>query len=76
MAQTTKSRAKVETKISRSTPYVSIVVPLLNEDESLGELYAQILAAMKALAKPFEIIFVDDGSTDKFLKKCMPRILA
>ena len=65
MAQTTKSPVKVAAKTAQSNPYVSIVVPLLNEDESLGELYAQILAAMAPLAKPYEIIFVDDGSTDK-----------
>ena len=64
MAQTKKSHAKVGAKVAPSGPFVSIVVPLLNEDESLGELYAQILAAMAPLAKPFEVIFVDDGSTD------------
>jgi glycosyltransferase involved in cell wall biosynthesis len=64
MAKTTKSRTDSETTRASSNPYVSLVIPLLNEDESIGELYAQILAAMKIVAKPFEIIFVDDGSTD------------
>jgi glycosyltransferase involved in cell wall biosynthesis len=65
MTQTTKPSSRKKTALTGSTPHVSIVVPLLNEDESLGELYSQILAAMKPLAKPFEVIFVDDGSTDK-----------
>ncbi len=48
-----------------STLYLSVVVPLLNEEESLQELHQRILAAVEPLQKPFEIIFVDDGSTDR-----------
>jgi len=43
---------------------VSIVIPLFNEEESLPELTKQIVERLKALDKEFEIIFVDDGSTD------------
>jgi glycosyltransferase involved in cell wall biosynthesis len=46
------------------TPFLSIVVPLYNEEESLRELFGQISAVMKNMGKTFEIIFVDDGSTD------------
>lgn len=45
-------------------PYLSIVVPLFNEEESLRELYGRIAGVMKQVGKPYEIIFVDDGSTD------------
>ncbi len=43
---------------------LSIVIPLLNEEESLGELTAWILRVMEREQLSFEIIFVDDGSTD------------
>lgn len=43
---------------------VSIVVPVFNEAENLEELCRQLTAAAGRLARPFEIIFVDDGSTD------------
>ncbi len=43
---------------------ISIVIPLLNERENLPSLYEQITQAMKDQAT-YEIIFVDDGSTDK-----------
>jgi glycosyltransferase involved in cell wall biosynthesis len=43
-------------------PEISVVVPLLNEEESLRELSVAINAA--AAEKTYEIIFVDDGSTD------------
>ncbi len=64
MAKTPKSPKKVAARSSRLAPYLSIVVPLLDEEESLRELYTQILAATDPLSKPIEIIFVDDGSTD------------
>jgi glycosyltransferase involved in cell wall biosynthesis len=43
---------------------VSIVIPLLNERDNLRPLWAQIQAAMAPLGKRYEVIFVDDGSTD------------
>lgn len=48
----------------QGTPYLSVVIPLLDEEESLRELYRQIVQAASSLKKPFEMIFVDDGSTD------------
>jgi glycosyltransferase involved in cell wall biosynthesis len=52
------------TKSMQGTPYLSVVIPLLDEEESLRELYRQIVQAASSLKKPFEMIFVDDGSTD------------
>lgn len=43
---------------------LSIVVPVLNESESLLELTREIIASCDAAGISFEIIFVDDGSTD------------
>ncbi len=43
---------------------ISVVVPLLNEEHSLEELYGQIADALESQPQPFEVIFVDDGSTD------------
>lgn len=44
---------------------ISIVVPLYNEDESLSELYAWIARVMNEHKFTYEVIFVNDGSTDK-----------
>lgn len=44
------------------TPAVSVVVPLFNEEENVSLLQAELTAALNGL--DYEIIFVDDGSTD------------
>lgn len=43
---------------------LSIVIPLLNEEESLPELYNWIVSVMQSNSYSYEIIFIDDGSTD------------
>jgi glycosyltransferase involved in cell wall biosynthesis len=59
--------AKLNTRQSVTTniPQVSIVIPLLNEEESLRELFTLINETMRRIKMSYEIIFVDDGSTDK-----------
>lgn len=44
---------------------LSIVIPLLNEAESLPELYTGIKTELDKTGNTFEVIFIDDGSTDK-----------
>lgn len=43
---------------------LSIIIPLLNEQESLPELHAWIVRVMQANNYSYEILFIDDGSTD------------
>ena len=43
---------------------ISVVIPLLNEAESLGELHSWISRVMAAEGYSYEVIFIDDGSTD------------
>ena len=44
---------------------ISIVVPIFNEEESIGQLVSEVLNAMKTSKENFEIILVNDGSKDK-----------
>ncbi|MBP1612572.1 MAG: arnC [Bacteroidetes bacterium] len=44
---------------------ISVVIPLFNEEESLPELYAWIERVMKANSFSYEVIFINDGSTDR-----------
>ncbi len=43
---------------------ISVVIPLLNEEESLQELYSWIAKVMQSNSYEYEVIFIDDGSTD------------
>lgn len=47
---------------------LSIVIPLLNEEESLKELYRWIASVMQSNGFLYELIFIDDGSTDNSWK--------
>jgi glycosyltransferase involved in cell wall biosynthesis len=49
---------------AEARPSISIVVPLYNEAENLAELHAQVSAALESTGRSFELILVDDGSTD------------
>ena len=43
---------------------ISIIVPFLNERGSLKELYEGLLGAATKLSGDYEMMFIDDGSTD------------
>ncbi|NCC31090.1 MAG: glycosyltransferase [Chloroflexia bacterium] len=45
-------------------PWLSVVVPIYNEEESIPHLYTHLTAALAQIGKPYEIICVDDGSRD------------
>ena len=43
---------------------LSVVIPLYNEEKSLAELHNRIILSLQSLSSNYELIFVDDGSTD------------
>lgn len=53
-----------ESKDQQEFSYLSLVVPVLNEEESLGPLYQEILEVGEKLECAWELVFVDDGSSD------------
>ena len=44
---------------------ISIIIPVYNEDELIDVLYSRVTKAMEALGDEYEVIAVDDGSTDR-----------
>ena len=54
-----------------SPRHVTFVVPVLNEAESVATLHREVCAVMETQATPWDLVFVDDGSTDD-----TPRVLA
>jgi undecaprenyl-phosphate 4-deoxy-4-formamido-L-arabinose transferase len=45
-------------------PEISVVIPVFNEEDNLRELGERLIRTLTAMGRPFEVIFVDDGSTD------------
>lgn len=54
--------------VSQEPPAISVVVPLLDEEGSIGELARRLLEVLERTGRTFEIIFVDDGSADRTLE--------
>jgi dolichol-phosphate mannosyltransferase len=52
-------------------PYLSLVIPAYNEQENIPVLLQRVSAALQQTGRPFEVVIVDDGSTDD-----TPRLLA
>jgi len=50
-------------------PDLSVIVPLYNEEESVGPLHEAIVGALDPLGMEYEILFVDDGSKDATFRK-------
>lgn len=51
-------------KHSKNAPQISVVIPFLNEQDALPICHAKVKEILGRLALPYEIVFVDDGSTD------------
>lgn len=58
-ARTVRGRPRLS-----AAPAISVVVPAYNEAESLAELQRELAAALDAFGRPWEVVYVDDGSRD------------
>jgi len=52
-------------KTSSPDPYISVIIPVYNEEENLRELGERLIRTLTGMGRLFEIILVDDGSTDQ-----------
>jgi glycosyltransferase involved in cell wall biosynthesis len=64
MNNSNESKQTIQNPVSGQID-VSVVIPLLNEEESLTELTERIQTAITKMDRTFEIIYIDDGSTDR-----------
>jgi glycosyltransferase involved in cell wall biosynthesis len=62
------SQQKATFTKSKNAPELSLFLPVLNEEPNLRPMHAKISEALNALGKTAEVIYVDDGSTDKSLQ--------
>lgn len=54
--------------MKQHSPYISIVIPVYNEEKNLEELHRRLSVTLDALGKSYEIIFTNDGSKDQSSK--------
>lgn len=59
----------------RSPPEVSIVVPLFNEEENVAPLCESIRDGLQGWGHEYEVVLVDDGSTDRTLERAREEVL-
>src|SRR3989442_3525394 len=52
-------------------PAVSIVIPVFNESASIPRLHTRLHQVLQQLGRPFEVVYVDDGSTDRSLQELL-----
>jgi len=52
-------------------PRISVVIPIFNEAENLADLHRELTASLASLGQPYEILLVDDGSTDSSLERLL-----
>ncbi|MDE2260052.1 MAG: glycosyltransferase [Betaproteobacteria bacterium] len=48
-----------------SNPDLSVIIPVYNEEEGLQTLFDRLYPALDALQRPYEVVFINDGSTDR-----------
>ncbi|HEV2661969.1 MAG TPA: glycosyltransferase family 2 protein [Ktedonobacteraceae bacterium] len=61
-------KPETDSLVASSTPQeiaISVVVPVMNEEQNVRLLFEKLSAQLDLLEKSYEIVFVDDGSTDK-----------
>ncbi|MFZ1460136.1 MAG: glycosyltransferase family 2 protein [Ignavibacteria bacterium] len=64
-----RKETQLQPRVMHSNQTISVIIPLLNEEESLNELTLSLEKVFAQMKCNYEVIFVDDGSTDKsFLK--------
>jgi glycosyltransferase involved in cell wall biosynthesis len=56
-------------QVAAATPDVSVIVLVYNELDSVEPLHRELIGVLDGLGKPFEVVYVDDGSSDGSTKK-------
>ncbi len=61
----TKVDARGQAPPQSPSPIITVIIPLLNEEENIGPLFERLIPALERSGESFEVIAVNDGSTDR-----------
>lgn len=59
----------VDFEIEEVMKGISVVVPVYNEEDNVADSYVEISQVLRSMKRPYEILFVDDGSRDETLRR-------
>lgn len=65
--------------MSKDNPLLSVVVPVYNEQEVIGETVKRLVGVLDGMSVDYEVVFVNDGSRDgtlSVLRRCAKRTRA
>ena len=63
------NETRAEPSRKTSPPELSVLVPVYNEEDNVAPLYEKLMASLSQCGRSFELIFIDDGSTDESLAR-------
>lgn len=67
--QTTKNKPLNKSPSPSSSPEISVIIPVYNEEANIVQLFNELKETLQSMKKSFEILFIDDGSKDQTLAK-------
>jgi dolichol-phosphate mannosyltransferase len=53
-----------DSAVTGKRPFFSVILPIYNEEKGIDELHKRLTAVFRQMGKPYELVFVDDGSRD------------
>lgn len=65
MSQTELAPSGAAVSAADGVPQISVVIPTYNEERTLADVHRQTIDALNAVGRPYEVIYVDDGSHDR-----------
>jgi undecaprenyl-phosphate 4-deoxy-4-formamido-L-arabinose transferase len=65
MSQTELAPSGAAVSAADGVPHVSVVVPVYNEEGTLADVHRQTIEALEAFGRPYEVLYIDDGSHDR-----------
>jgi dolichol-phosphate mannosyltransferase len=68
MREATVGESREQIKADGAVPEISVIIPVYNEEDTLGVLIERLVTVLDGFGETFELVFIDDGSHDRSLE--------